>query len=285
MEMTRLRIPFQVRSGLRFYEQAHIKDVISFLRIIANPRDELAWKRAMGLYQGIGKSTSEKMAKIISTSPKPFLKLQSSEVKNVISKVGWGKFIRTITNLFNNNKLSPSELIRIILAGGYEDYLTLNFPNSYSRIEDIQQLAEYAEQYNTLDNFLAELSLLSNVEEDNVSIRNVSECRVILSTVHQAKGLEWRVVFIIWLVDGKFPDRHCLEKSDEKGGEEDLEEERRLFYVAITRAKEYLFLVYPLTSRGYSKTAPFIPRSRFLEEIDQHTYIAKDIFSSQEVIR
>lgn len=272
MELTRLNIPFQVRSGLRFFEQAHVKDVASYLKIIANPRDELAWKRVMKLYPKIGKSTAEKVWKVLTTSDNPLQKFKSSDVKKVLSKnaqKGWEELVNIIELLSRRDlNKSPSQMIEIVLTNGYENYLTLNFPNSYSRIEDIKQLANYALQYDSLDKFLAELALLSNVYGEDITTGIEEKDIVILSTVHQAKGLEWKVVFIIWLTDGKFPDRHSFREL----GDEDLEEERRLFYVAVTRAKEQLILTYPTMSHEYSSLDVIQRPSRFIKELDEGAY-------------
>jgi DNA helicase-2/ATP-dependent DNA helicase PcrA len=153
-------------------------------------------------------------------------------------------------------------MVRLALESGYDDYLKATYTNYRSRLEDIEQLANYGSQFESVQDFLAQLSLLAttDTEEEQTSARD--DERVRLSTVHQAKGLEFDVVFVIMLCDGLFPNARSLEDQD------DEEEERRLFYVAITRARNELYLVYPLMRWTAGQTGDALQEpSRFLGEI------------------
>ena len=156
----------------------------------------------------------------------------------------------------------PDQMIRVVIEAGYKDYLKENYANFRSRVEDLEQIANFAHQFPSTEEFLTQLSLLSNLEAEDDKGAAQDDERVRLSTIHQAKGLEFDVVFVIMLCDGLFPSARSLDDL------EDEEEERRLFYVAITRARNELYLSYPLIrfSPGYGGDA-MQQRSRFLREI------------------
>jgi DNA helicase-2/ATP-dependent DNA helicase PcrA len=155
-------------------------------------------------------------------------------------------------------------MIELVLEAGYQEYLQTTYENFMSRREDLTQLASFALQFRSLEEFLAQLSLLSNLDAEDHTTRRSDEERIRLSTIHQAKGLEFDVVFIIMLCDGLFPTVQALDQMDK------LEEERRLFYVAITRARNELYLSYPYIrmARG-SGANKFQAPSRFLDEIPE----------------
>jgi DNA helicase-2/ATP-dependent DNA helicase PcrA len=176
--------------------------------------------------------------------------------------VAWAQFVATAAQL--EEEKSPAKMLRIVIDAGYDDYLKENFANYRTRLEDLEQLAVFAYQFQTTEDFLTQLALLTNVEAEDDKTKNDDE-RIRLSTIHQSKGLEFDVVFVIMLCDGLFPSSRAIE-SDE--GEE---EERRLFYVAITRAKNELYLSYPLVRTGFGNTAvdSMQSPSRFLSEIPE----------------
>jgi DNA helicase-2/ATP-dependent DNA helicase PcrA len=261
MELTRRQIPFQVRSGLRFFEQAHLKDVASYLKIAVNPKDELAWKRVLKLVPRVGKATAEKIWNLVE-------KDRSGEVKAMIPKAaqkGWEDLVILVGRI-RDLQQSPAEMIRRILDDGYEIHLQTSFANFAARIEDLRRFADFALRYNSVETLLSELALTSGVAGKDAMEQPDEEDTLILSSVHQAKGLEWRAVFLLWLVEGKFPDGRAIK---EEGGEE---EERRLFYVACTRAKDRLFLVHPTVADERYMTNVIQRPSRFLKEIDKANY-------------
>ena len=270
MELTRRQIPYVVRSGLRFFERAHIKDITAYLKILANPRDELSWKRLFKMLKGIGNVTADRIWKDIQSSDQPLERIKSKEILNLFPRrvsPDWSRFVSIISSLQEPSlQKNPGGMIQFILQKGYSDYLKNNYPDYEERIEDLNQLSSFARDFSSLRSFLSELALLGSVESEMVVTGgdNEDEC-VVLSTVHQAKGLEWSVVFIVWLADGRFPTAKSLNK------EETLEEERRLFYVAATRAKEELYLCYPIIG-GNWRQAVLMKQSRFLKEIREDAY-------------
>jgi len=272
MEMTRRGIPFEIRSGIRFFEQAHIKDVTSYLRILLNPLDELAWKRVLGLHVKIGRITADKVWRFLSRISDPHAAVFTEEFIGCAPRSatpGLRRFQETFRILHGCESRSPSVLIDVILKAGYSEFLREKHPDALSREEDLIQFANFASRFASLEDFLSELALLTGVNEET-GIEEIREDRVVLSSIHQAKGLEWTVVLMIWCCEGMMPLARALK---EPGGEE---EERRLFYVATTRAKDQLYLSYPLTdyARGMGNL-PVNP-SRFILELSSCTKSKED---------
>jgi DNA helicase II / ATP-dependent DNA helicase PcrA len=263
MEMTRRGIPFEIRSGIRFFEQAHIKDVTAYLRILLNPRDELAWKRVLGFYAKIGRVTADKVWRFVSRLSDPHAAVFTEDFKRCAPRSaaeGLGRFQETFRALIGCGNPQPSSLIDTIMKGGYSDLLRERYTDALSREEDLIQFANFSSRFTSLEDFLSELALLTGVNEEGITEESRGN-RVVLSSIHQAKGLEWTVVLMIWCSEGMMPLARALK---EPGGEE---EERRLFYVATTRAKDHLYLSYPLTdyARGMGNL-PVSP-SRFIMEL------------------
>ncbi len=265
MELQRRGLPFEVRSGLRFFEQAHIKDIISYLRILINPHDELSWKRVLNLIPGIGNATSGKIFRSINKADEVIGEL--ANVTSIVPRRSMDPFLLMV-HCFNtisgdDAASDPFSIIEEIMINGYEQYLHNTYPNSDSRAEDIEQVRQYATSYSTVEEFVSDLSLQGTGFELTAGPEH-NEDAITLSTVHQAKGLEWGAVFVIGLNDGRFPSRMALKDGDE-------EEERRLFYVASTRAKRYLYLCYTLTGSNTGGVG-FLKPSRFIEELDTDLY-------------
>jgi DNA helicase II / ATP-dependent DNA helicase PcrA len=273
MELTRRGIPFEIRSGIRFFEQAHIKDVTAFLRILINPRDEIAWKRALGLYQRIGPATANKIWLFIAGQDNPYLSVFTDEFKKKAPRSaaqGLERFQETFRVVSGIKTDSPTLLIEAIIKNGYVDLLRETHTDAASREEDLLQFMNFSSSFSSLEDFLSELALLTSVNDESVAVDNQQE-RVVLSSIHQAKGLEWQTVMMIWCSEGMMPLARALK---EKGGEE---EERRLFYVAATRAKDQLYLCYPLTDyvRGMGNL-PVSP-SRFIMELSPYSRNSEEL--------
>ena len=288
LELTRRNIPFTITSGIRFFEQAHIKDVTAFLKLVVNPRDELAFKRSAQLLPGIGGKGADKLWQrfvardVPSPSPSPaalesgplseggdplpqcavWLQHCAADVPKKAA-VAWAQFVATIAQLEGKAvKGNAAKMIRLVLEAGYDEYLEENYANFRSRLEDLEQLAVFARQFASVEEFLTQLALLTNVEAEEDQPGNADDEQLRLSTIHQAKGLEFDVVFVIMLCEGLFPSARSQENPDAQ------EEERRLFYVAITRARNELYLSYPLIRAGYGAGGDLAQHpSRFLGEI------------------
>jgi DNA helicase-2/ATP-dependent DNA helicase PcrA len=255
MEMTRRQMPFELLSGLRFFEQAHIKDVASFLKFALNPRDELAFKRIAALMPGVGQRTSDKLWEKLAAGAH-FATLEPPAKADA----PWKQWVATHAQISTPEIRSrASEQIQIVIDAIYEDYMKTKFPNFQSRLEDLNQLRAFAQNFERTEEFLAQLALMTNVDGGprKDSLGRGQPC-VRLSTIHQAKGLEWKVVFVIMLCEGMFPAARSTETLD---GEE---EERRLFYVAVTRACDELYLTYPVMRASASFDDRWQEPSRFV---------------------
>lgn len=285
LELTRRQIPFSITSGIRFFEQAHIKDATAYLKFVVNPKDEVSFRRLVLLLPGVGAKGAEKMwqkfcADYATTVQRGAIEFEKSggerqikhpiavalqDVSTAVPKkaaVAWAQFTATISQLEDEvTRKSPAKMLRLVMDAGYDDYLKETYDNYDRRLEEIQQLAEFAFQFGTVEEFLTQLALLTNVEAEEDPQDEVE--RMKLSTIHQAKGLEFDIVFVIMLCDGLFPSARSTESND---GEE---EERRLFYVSVTRAKNELYLCYPLMRGGFGNSGAdiFQSPSRFLAEI------------------
>ncbi len=286
LELSRRNIPYRVQSGVRFFEQAHIKDVVSYLRILVNPRDELAWKRILKMIPGIGNKTANRVYQEIAMSkPGGLLAAGNDETNsesasslsmNVLhsmpklrDKATWRSFVVLLELLSSQeNRGDPSKQISLILEHGYEQYLQENYENADARMEDLRGLAQFANRYTSTEDFLSELALLSterfkepqSIVGEEVIDGGEDDELLTLTSVHQAKGLEWSAVFMIWAAEGKFPSPRSLKEIDSE------EEERRLWYVALTRAKDELYITYPLLLTDYNRQTVLQKPSRFITE-------------------
>ena len=273
MELTKRGIPFEVRSGLRFFEEAHIKDVMAYLKILQNPKDEISWTRILKLLPKIGPKTAEKIFQFIDRAPDPLKEIVAQAVLTLVPGGGerpFKEFQGLVAALIAKID-HPAEMIKIIAESGYAEYLKAQYPNWRDRLEDLQQMGSYSTQFKSLEELLSSLALASGLESETVveGSEGVKEACV-LTTVHQAKGLEWKVVFVVWLADGRFPSYLSFGKEDE------MEEERRLFYVAVTRAKDELYLTYPLIYSGYDGEV-LMKVSRYLEELPDAAFQSWEI--------
>jgi DNA helicase-2/ATP-dependent DNA helicase PcrA len=268
-ELARRGVPFVVRSGVRFFEAAHVKDVLAHLRAARNPADELSLKRVLRLAPGIGSATADLVWNALAARRRGGAghvdDLLAPDVAAHVPPKGRAGFARAAGLLRRLARPPtcelPGESIELVLEEGYEEHLRVDFLNADSRVEDVRQLAEYARGYEDVDAFLAEVSLLAELTAETVSEGGEPDEKMVLSSIHQAKGLEWRAVFVVWLADGRFPSAQALK---DRGGEE---EERRLFYVGCTRAKDELYLAFPCVAAPRDRERVVMKPSRFLEEL------------------
>jgi len=265
-ELIKRGIPYEVRSGVRFFEQAHIKDIVAYLKILDNPFDEVAWRRLWLMLPRIGNVTAARLWETMTRTNDPLSAAMAPSLCSSLPAAAqpyvkrFQQDLRSLQSIHADQH--PSELIQAILQSAYTDYLRAKYEGAQSRLEDIEQLAVFARSYQSLRNLLSELILLGELYAQEMAGGSSETERLVLSSVHQAKGLEWRVVFIMRMCEGEFPSEMALR---EESGEE---EERRIFYVATTRAKDELYLTHPLINTGMRGDSQLLLQpSRFLREI------------------
>ncbi len=237
IELARRQIPFVKRGGFQFMETAHVKDLLAHLRVVANPLDAVSWNRVLMLLEGVGPGASQKIIKWLLEGGNAVERLRSYNAKG---KAAHG--LRTLAQVLEEaaKSESPSEQAQYLMQY-YVPILKQNYPDDHpKRLRDMEHFQGMTERYRSLERLLSDMAL----EPPNDSIAGVlavdpDEGPLVLSTIHSAKGLEFHSVFIIWALEGRFPSFYNTGSADE------LEEERRLLYVAATRAKQNLFISYP----------------------------------------
>ncbi len=258
LELNKCGIPFVKVGGLKFIEAAHIKDILAHLRVLANPQDEVSWRRMLLLLDGIGPKTAGKIIQQLSQQENPFAWLRDypKKAKYRLDIQRLGAILQEII------PLDPADQVQS-LRKYYAPILESKYDEHSKRQQDLEQLNTITEQFRNLETFLTEMTL----EPPNRSVDDVAQTEedeedlLVLSTIHSAKGLEWHSVFVIWLAEGRFPSNRAVDDDDA------LEEELRLLYVATTRAMKNLYLTYPMSD---SRWGTFFSRpSRFLEGISQ----------------
>jgi DNA helicase II / ATP-dependent DNA helicase PcrA len=265
VEMTRRGIPYVVRSGLRFFEQAHIKDVLAYLKFLFNPRDELSFLRLAKHWRGIGSKRSQDIWMYVQSQTDPFEAVAHDRLISSLptrAEASWREASGLLTELTNKRiAAAPSELIEAVLDSGYTEYLHRGYENVEHRIADLEQLANYADQFGDIDHFLGEISLLSGISGQEIVVGGEAPDEyVTLSSIHQSKGLEWTAVFGLWLSDGHFPSSRAETDAE-------VAEERRLFYVMTTRAKDELYLCQPMMHHGRRGQRTVLRESEFIDEL------------------
>ena len=238
-------VEFELFSGARFVESAHVKDVLAFLRLRHNPRDELAWHRALRLFERVGESTAARTWAAIGATPDPLATAAALRPAGP-GAAGLRRFAEAIADIARMTR--PEEIVlRVARSEWYRDHLQRAYPNWRDREGDLARLAELATRAASLDRFLGDLQLAERVEADE-DVSGPAR-RVALSSVHQAKGLEWPVVFVLQVEAGSFPSGWAVSEGK-------LDEEERLFYVAVTRAADELYMCRPIAAQRPWDTGP-----------------------------
>jgi DNA helicase-2/ATP-dependent DNA helicase PcrA len=263
LELQRRNIPYQVRGGLRFFEQAHIKDVLAFLRLLHNGRDELAWLRALKLLPRVGGALSRRLWEHFARADHPLEAALAEETLALLpagARASYRSFAELLADL--RSVEPPAERLQGVLDRFYDDYRVSRYENAELRREDLRGLIHFAASYTSTETFLSDVALAGEFSGETIVEGPDEDKYVTLSTVHQAKGLEWSVVIIPWLADGRFPTDFAVNTP------EDEEEERRVFHVAVTRARDELYLVVPKIWSERGRRPIMMKPSRFLTELD-----------------
>lgn len=237
LELTRRQIPFVKFGGLKFLEAAHVKDVLAILRFAQNPRGRVAGFRVLQLIPGIGPATATRLLEAMDLAVDPCAALESFQVPaNVVSE--WSNFTRLYRALSDQKDTWPADMD--LAKRWYNPHLDRLHDDATMRRMDVDNLERMASGYCSRERFLNELTLdPPEATSDQSGVPHRDEDYVILSTIHSAKGQEWTSVFVLNVVDG------CIPSDLGTGSDEEIEEERRLLYVAMTRAKEHLHLLVP----------------------------------------
>ncbi|MEF8846832.1 MAG: ATP-dependent helicase [Candidatus Paceibacterota bacterium] len=272
MELAQKGIPYIIRSGMKFHERKHIKDTLAFYRILLNPQEEISWRRLLEMQPGVGQVYAERLYSQIAQqdSLKQIARMRPKKVSNKAER-GWKQLRSVFKEVISLWEESPDNYLKkiadTVLDEWYYSYLSASYENAEERLEDIEHLSLLLEKYDDIEKFLSDISLSESFSaQRSDGYQEGYEDSLVLSTVHQAKGLEWNTVFVIGLIDGWFP--HWRSKESDL----DLEEERRIFYVAVTRAKQQLYLTFPITAKSYRSGSNLTTISPFLQELDTTSY-------------
>ena len=262
LELGRNGIDFVKFGGFKFVESAHIKDLLAHLRILSLPKDRISWYRVLLLLKGIGPRAAQRIYEAVT---------QRGQGAAGLPEISFGAKLDAALDPLKALVVSASDALLSVVRKGemvlqyYLPILKDRYDDHPRRLRDLQQLLSIMERFETPDEFLAEMVLEppSSSVEGQLAMAADDDMRLTLSTVHSAKGLEWHTVFIIWALDGRFPSHYAMDRSDA------LEEERRLLYVAATRAKDLLYITYPTPIYDRATQSYLYRPSRFLENVPE----------------
>jgi DNA helicase-2/ATP-dependent DNA helicase PcrA len=272
LALTRAGMPYTITSGVKFFERQHVRDLIAVLNFVYNPSNTSAWNRIAMLLPKVGEKGA---AKIYATAldharlmQQNFIDaLATDDVSSKVpkdAKADWPNFCASLRQVYDAmNDLKPADAVSVAIEGWYGDYMKGEYADYMDRIEELKGLIGFASQFTQMSEFLSQIMLLNGetsekqIDTDQESIK--------LTTIHQAKGLEYDVVFLIGAAEGQFPGYRTIESGD-------FEEERRLFYVAVTRAKNELYISYPRVASRPGPGGVMLQPSRFLMELPSDLY-------------
>lgn len=261
MELARHRIPFIKRGGFQFMESAHIKDLLAHLRIISNLQDTVSWGRVLLLLEGVGSQMSRKVIQWVLESGMPWERLRSFPAKGRVA-IG----LKTLAQVLKacSEWSRPTQQTQYLMQY-YLPILKRKYPDDHpKRTRDLEHFLGMTERYQSLEQLLSDMALDPPTDRiEGAVVVDPEEGPLVLSTIHSAKGLEWHSVFILWVLEGRFPSYYNIQT------EEELEEERRLLYVAATRAKENLFITYPIKVFDRSLSTVLSRPSQFIDGIPE----------------
>ena len=272
LAFSRAGVPYQITSGVKFFERQHVRDLIAFVQFVVNPRNESAWNRIAILLPKIGDKGAQKIhaaafdhAKLMQ---RDFIDaLATDDVKSKVAKDAkdeWASFCASLKQISEAMRCGkPDAVVSTAIDGWYGDYMKGEYADYTDRLEELKALIGFASRFDDLAEMLSQVALMNGeTSERHVDVPPDS---VKLTTVHQSKGLEFDVVFVIGVADGQFPGRRAIEADD-------VEEERRLFYVAVTRAKNELYICYPKVATRAGPGGMMLTPSRFITELSPELY-------------
>lgn len=267
IELSKRAIPYQKFGGPKFMETAHIKDLVAHLRVLINPDDIVSLTRILLLLKGIGNAAVNSIIPVMKGNLSPEIKLLPSNKMSSLSP---------LLNILAKEQAQistkkPSEIVEALIRY-YRPILKDKYDDFTKREKDLDHFAYLATQYSNLEDFISDMALEPpDASVEGMYKNNVDDEALTISTIHSAKGLEWDSVFIIGAVDGRFPSAYSF------NSEEEMDEELRLMYVATTRAKNNLYITYPVDMYDYSMNMVLSKPSRFLDNIDEQTLELWDI--------
>ncbi len=270
--LARHGIPYHITSGVKFFERQHVRDLIALISFVYNPNNTLAWQRFANLLPKVGEKGAKKI--YVATldharlTQRNFIDaLTDDEVKRKVpkdAKSDWTNFCASLAQIAETiDRGRPADAIQVAIDGWYGDYMKGKYADYIDRLEELKGLVGFASQSPIIQEFLTQVALLNGETSDRQIDPDTETIR--LTTVHQAKGLEYDIVFVIGVTEGQFPTSRSVEAGD-------VEEERRLFYVAATRAKNELYISYPKVSSRPGPGGMLLQPSRFLLELSSELY-------------
>lgn len=271
MTLAKARIPFVITSGVGVFETAHVKDFLALLQLMDNPRDSLSFERLFLLFPKLGPQTVAKLWTRLGgvcDLKTPAGREQLASLLPATARSAWMPVSSLVARFFEKKETSGDEDVTALTSGFidhfYRGYLTKNFENPDERIDDISEVGVQIGQSPSIKEFLQTVALNTNAETEVGRVEAAGRDAVRMSTVHQAKGLEWPIVFIIWANEDMFPASRSINENG------DDSEERRLFYVALTRAKKHLQIFMPNMRKGFDGGIIPCRPSRFVKELPQN---------------
>jgi DNA helicase-2/ATP-dependent DNA helicase PcrA len=268
LELTRRDIPFVKFGGLKFLEAAHVKDVLCVLRWAENPRSRMAGFRVARLLPGIGPATAARLLDAMDAAPDPLTAMTAFRMAGG-AEGDWSTFVAMYGALRGSNASWPADMEQV--TQWYQPHLQRIYEDAYVRQGDLVQLQQIAATYNSRERFLTEVTIdPPSATSDEAGVPGRDDDYLILSTIHSAKGQEWKSVHVLNVVDG------CIPSDLSTGTTAEIEEERRLLYVAMTRARDHLQLMVPQRfyvhqQSGFGDRHVYASRSRFIpDSISDH---------------
>lgn len=277
MTLARMKIPYRITSGIGVFEQIHVKDTLAYLRLLVNPMDELSFLRFIMLLPGVGEATARKYWDKLGRQFDPKRREDREAMGGLLgakAKSVWSPLVKAMEAAEGHLKDDAvGELVEDFADYFYEDYLREEWEESDAedRLQDVKELAvQIADSQDGLEGFLSDVALMTNLDARK---NNLSADRVTLSTIHQAKGMEWPVVMVPWCSEGLFPSAKAVEEGR-------VEEERRLFYVVVTRAKDELYMFSPAMRKTSDGGMFPVEPSQFVKGVpDQFVNVRRLMFA------